>query len=221
MPPRKAGPAASPASPPSVKLTSIMKHRILPAFIVENAAKKVRFEVERLTEDDIDTDVEAFYETDPESGELENLELKEVITDELINAKEETLMTMFRSKEYLVEEIEQRNLQNRLDSGEILEEGEIRDYGSDDDNCPYEFDMNCSNATLEVSIDDFFKFIWNNVEERIVYGFIGPGPDEVTRERAQYFLRSDPVVLLEVLEIALERASEKLAAMEAAQEAEA
>ena len=128
---------------------------------------------------------------------------------------------MFRSKEYLVEEIEQRNLQNRLDSGEILEEGEIRDYGSDDDNCPYEFDMNCSNVTLEVSIDDFFKFIWNNVEERIVYGFIGPGPDEVTRERAQYFLRSDPVVLLEVLEIALERASEKLAAMEAAQEAEA
>jgi hypothetical protein len=213
-----------PASPPALELTAsvlsnLSKKRILPAFISDNAsnAKKVRFADAQPSEDDIETDVE---QSDDERKIDKIVTKQETVTEELMDKLDDLIERLYRAKYYLEEEISERNLEKRLDGGEVLSDKEVREYGSDSDDCPYEFDLSLSNATFEVDVDDFFKFIWDYVEEKEIHRIVGAKGDTViTREKVEFFLASDPISVFKLLEIALEQASEKLLAMKVALDA--
>ena len=190
MPPRKAGPASAPLSPPALSITHPPNHkRKLPGFIMPDEAKAVKKFIH--SHDEID---------EPVSSDEEALKLEQ----------------MYDAYKKLNDECNERLLDTRLDAGEIIpeimEEGEIAQspQGSEASDCSWEFDLDESSATDEVGPDDIFDFIWKYVadHQQDIYRRIGPG--EITRDMAENYLRNAPRDLLQLLEIALEEAERKV-----------
>ena len=65
------------------------------------------------------------------------------------------------------------------------------------------FELSQSKATHEVSVDQIFQFIWDNVPMEEIHGIVGFFEDESSRDEVEYFLQDDPNGILYLLETAV------------------
>ena len=213
MPPRKAGPASAPLSPPVMKISQPSNpKRKLPGFEMKHEAKKlkkiVRFKTdieEQSIPDTVDS-LEVIPE-EPQAIVAAGTELAETSEEP---EEEETLKLeqMYDVLYRLNQECEERRHETRLDSGEIMED--VTPPMSPDSGCSWEFELACSSATDDVGPGDIFDFIWKYVtdHQQDIYRRIGTG--DISRDMAETYLRNAPRDLLQILEIAVIEAERKV-----------
>ena len=106
----------------------------------------------------------------------------------------------------LSDECDERRRSSRADAGEIIN-GKTPPTSQDSVNST-EFELSTSTATDVVESSEIFDFIWKYIpDHQEIYRRIGTG--RITREMAEYYLRTAPRDLLCILEIALAEAEKK------------
>jgi hypothetical protein len=216
MPPRKAGPANTPPSPPVMKIPSPLKRKSS-VFNMSNDAKKakkvVRFEDDvDCNEPDASNSTSLMGPIQEETGDPEDecSESSESSQDQRM-AELLRLEHMYDAFSNLSSECEERKRSVRLDAGEILEGGTPpSSQDSNESNCSWEFELQESSATDDVGSDDIFDFIWKYItdHQQDIYRRIGTGV--ITRTMAENYLRNAPRDLLQILERSLVEAERKL-----------
>ena len=192
MPPLKAGPKVESQAESQVESqvesqASLHPKRKLPDFITEK--KRVRF-------------------SDVPSEMLESLDTVRAEWTEAPFESEgkEMLEQMYDVFKTLSDECDERRHSARADAGEIV--GETPPTSQDSVNST-EFELSNSAATDVVESSEIFDFIWKYTpNHEKIYRRIGTG--RITREMAEYHLRTAPRDLLYVLEIALVEAEKKV-----------
>jgi hypothetical protein len=211
MPPKKAGPASSPPSPPPAPITDAPFKRKLPGFIRQDckqAKKRVSFDGGMETVETL--------ESIKEVGEGSTLDssLETVVPwVEVGDSKDEEILmleNMYDVYQKLNEECEDRKLE--VEEKKAMSGGPTPPSSQDSMNSGNSnmFDLSLSAATDYAESSEIFDFIFKYIPDwqLDIYRRIGTG--NITRGMAEDFLMNAPRILLGILEFALVHAERKV-----------